>query len=144
MDVFEFGSGNSSLYFAGKASTVHSVEHDKDWFSTIKEQLPPNAKITFSESMEEYESVIVKESKKFNIVIVDGIRRNECLKVALECLTADGVIILDDSNRSEYEQGREVVQAEGFKQLDFWGVGPGSIEFKSTTIYYRAGNCLNI
>jgi len=32
MQVFEYGSGGSTLYFASKAAQVASIEHDANWF----------------------------------------------------------------------------------------------------------------
>ena len=32
MNIFEYGAGNSTLYYAEKVSHVISVEHDKKWF----------------------------------------------------------------------------------------------------------------
>lgn len=33
--VLEWGSGNSSLFWANRAKSVVSIEHDKEWFSKI-------------------------------------------------------------------------------------------------------------
>ena len=45
MDVFEFGCGNSTLWFARKVRSVRSVDHDKHWVEKISPQLPHNASI---------------------------------------------------------------------------------------------------
>ena len=37
-DVFEFGSGNSSIYWAKRAKKIISVEHNKEWFTTISQK----------------------------------------------------------------------------------------------------------
>lgn len=36
MNVFEYGSGGSTLYFSGKVENVISVEHDSEWYSITK------------------------------------------------------------------------------------------------------------
>jgi hypothetical protein len=36
MNIFEFGCGNSTLYYASRVNKVTSVEHDKEWFDLIK------------------------------------------------------------------------------------------------------------
>src|SRR5262245_9536558 len=41
-DVFEYGSGNSSRYWAQRARTVASVESDPAWFQVISLDLAPN------------------------------------------------------------------------------------------------------
>lgn len=35
MDVFEWGSGGSTLYFAPRVRSLVSVEHDQDWHATV-------------------------------------------------------------------------------------------------------------
>lgn len=39
MNVFEYGSGGSTLYFAEKTATVVSVEHDKAWYENAKKAI---------------------------------------------------------------------------------------------------------
>jgi hypothetical protein len=36
MNVYEYGSGGSTLYFADHAGSVFSVEHDREWYSSAK------------------------------------------------------------------------------------------------------------
>ena len=47
LNVFEFGSGNSSLFFAKRVRKVISVEHNMQWFNKIKTSLPGNSEIKF-------------------------------------------------------------------------------------------------
>lgn len=39
MQVFEYGSGGSTLYFAGRAGHVVSVEHQKEWYGYARKAL---------------------------------------------------------------------------------------------------------
>ena len=48
MNVFEFGSGNSTLFFAKRVNQITSVEHNKDWYDIISNQSPENSKIIFT------------------------------------------------------------------------------------------------
>ena len=36
LNIFEYGSGNSSLYWAHKGANVWSVEHDPVWYETMR------------------------------------------------------------------------------------------------------------
>src|SRR3989339_318086 len=49
MDIFEYGSGNSTLWYAKKVSSVTSVEHDKKWFEKIKNSMPQNVNLNYQE-----------------------------------------------------------------------------------------------
>ena len=39
MEVFEYGSGGSTLFWASRVKKVVSVEHDKEWYEILKGQL---------------------------------------------------------------------------------------------------------
>jgi hypothetical protein len=63
---------------------------------------------------------------------------------SVDSLTANGVMILDDSERADYIKGIEFLQTRGFKRLDFWGIAPGIFFNKCTSVFYKAENCLSI
>ena len=42
MDIFEYGSGNSTLWYSQNTNSVTSVEHDKNWFEKISKEMPRN------------------------------------------------------------------------------------------------------
>ena len=145
-NVFEFGSGNSTIWLAAKVNSVKAVEHNLDWFNKILKLVPDNVEIVYRKSGAEND--YCQESLKFNIfydlVIVDGIDRNCCLKLSLEKLTKEGVIILDNSNRPKYQDGISFVMSKGFKKIDFYGIGAIANVHTCTTVFYREINCLNI
>jgi hypothetical protein len=37
MTVFEYGSGGSTLFWARRVAHVHSIEHDPEWFSRVRD-----------------------------------------------------------------------------------------------------------
>ncbi len=123
MDVFEFGSGNSTLWYASKVNTVTSVEHDNTWFRKIKKSMPKNVNINYKVLMYdgEYSKFDKALDRKFDIVIVDGRDRVNCMKNAINAIEEKGVIILDDSERKSYNDGIEFLENQGFKRIDFWG-----------------------
>jgi hypothetical protein len=49
LNLFEFGSGYSTLFYARKVRAVTSVEYDESWLHIIKSQIPENVKIIFKE-----------------------------------------------------------------------------------------------
>lgn len=146
LNVFEFGSGNSSLFFAKRVKSISSVEHDKEWFNKIRTSLPDNSKLIYveSNSSDQYIEPLKMGEEKFDIIIVDGIFRNECLFELIKQLNQQGVIILDDSERNEYTEGINFVLDANFKRIDFVGIAPGLLYSKTTTIFYKSDNCLNI
>ncbi len=146
MDIFEYGCGNSTLWYSQKVNTVTSVEHDKSWFEKIKNSMPNNVKINYQELIYngDYSNFSTKLYKKFDIVIVDGRDRFNCIKNSIDSLKANGVIVLDDSERESYSDGITFLLENNFKKIDFWGISPGLFYKKNTTIFYRTDNCLGI
>ena len=144
--VFEFGSGNSTFFYAKYAGLVVSVEHDKEWFDKIYKDKPENSELIFCELVRDgdYCRVPVKLEEKFNIIIVDGRDRVNCCKQAVDAIADNGVIVLDDSERDFYKEGIDFMVKRGFKELSLSGISPGLFYRKSTSVFYKAENCLNI
>lgn len=146
LEIFEYGSGNSTIYFAQKAKYVIAAEHEQLWFENLNKNLPENAKLLFcpSDNDKEYVGTIKKAGKKFDIIVIDGIFRNECCVEGINHLNEEGVIILDDSEREEYEDGILHLPERNFRKIDFTGMAPGYLGNKSTSIFYNSTNCLGI
>lgn len=103
-DIFEFGCGNSTLFYAKNSGSVTSVEHDKAWFERNSNMKLPNVELIYCKLVRggDYSKSAVKTNKKFNIIIVDGRDRVNCCKESLQSLTENGVIVLDNSERADY------------------------------------------
>jgi len=143
--LFEFGSGSSTRFYSSRVNSVYSVEHDKAWYNKVIQNLPDNVKLEYRklERGGEY-SKSAKNKVPFDIVIVDGRDRVNCVINSIDSLSTKGVVILDDSERSEYKYAYDFLVKNGFKFIDFTGISPGCFNKKCTTIFYRNGNCLGI
>lgn len=146
MDLFEYGSGNSTLWYSLRVGSVDAVEHHRGWFEKIKGQMPQNCQLTFCELEYggEYSKQASKTGKRYHIVIVDGRDRVNCLINSISCLTEDGVVVLDNSERMAYREAFSKATDLGFKRLDFYGQAPVIAQESCTTIFYRINNCLGI
>jgi hypothetical protein len=78
------------------------------------------------------------------VIVIDGINRVECERHCVEALQEDGVIVWDNSDRKEYKTGYEYLIEQGFKRLDFEGLGPIVMIPTSTAVFYRPDNCLGL
>ncbi|WHI51582.1 hypothetical protein P3339_01755 [Microbulbifer sp. MLAF003] len=146
INVFEFGSGFSTLFYAERVSSIQSVEDNPKWFETMAKQLPDNAKVILQEADEdgEYCRSINKFEQNFQLVVVDGRDRVNCFKQSLSRLTGDGVILLDDSSRSKYSPAIDLGKSAGFKVLHFEGIKPTTTGLHRTSLFYRSENCLGL
>ena len=146
LTIFEYGSGNSTLFYAQRVKRVVSVEHDEAWYQKIVKEKAANAEMIFTalEKGGEYSKKAVLVGEKFDVIIVDGRDRVNCCKNSIDALTANGVLVLDDSEREIYQDARDFLIQNGFKELPFTGISPGLFYNKATSIFYKADNCLAI
>ena len=145
MAIFEYGSGQSTLWWSKRVGTVNSVEHDRAWYEKMASQLPDAVEYRYADlDNGEYVRAIREHDNKYDIVVIDGRERVACAKESLAALKPDGVIVWDNSDRPRYEEGGRFLEEQGFKRIDFWGMGPLSVHGWSTSVFYRPGNCLNI
>jgi precorrin-6B methylase 2 len=146
MEIFEFGCGNSTLWWAAKGKSVIAIEHDQNWVIKMKERLPTNAKIEFCEltTNGEYCRKTTEYTNKFDIILVDGRDRVNCIKNCMQALKPGGVIILDDSHREEYQPAFRFLEENEFRHIDFSGLRPVYLSESTTTVFYRPTNILTI
>lgn len=145
-EVFEYGAGNSTIWYAKSVKNVIAVENDKQWIEMLTPKLPENAKVIYKEINEknEYLYAIASFQKKYDIVVVDGRRRNDCVMLAVDYLTTRGVVILDNADREDYQPAKDFMEKKGFKRIDFWGISPIVAINTCTCVFYQPENCLNI
>ena len=142
--VFEYGSGNSTRWYSKKVHSIDAVEHDHEWIKIIAPQLPGNVKLMERELGKSYVQAVGEVGAKFDVIVVDGRQRVKCVSFAKNFLKPEGVLILDNSERYWYQDAKDLLEAQGFRRLDFRGMGPiVGYEFCSS-VFYRDGNCLGI
>ena len=143
--VLEFGSGNSTMWYAKKVAHIKCVEHHKEWYNKVKRQMTGNIEIVFQEL--EYNGAYSKEAKdvKYDIIIIDGRDRVNCLNNSVDALKEGGVFVFDNSERAQYAEKIDAFcKANNFKKIDFIGMSPITVHESSTSIIYKTNNCLGI
>ena len=142
--VFEYGSGGSSLFWASKAKNCVSVEHDENWFQFVNERVFDNQRIVLRVTEHEYSNAILEEENDFDIVVIDGKWRDSCASAAVKKIRADGMIILDNADRAEwddeYRKAVDVINGLGFFQIDFKGIGPCNDYAWVTSLFVSRSN----
>ncbi|MCB9361658.1 MAG: FkbM family methyltransferase [Flavobacteriales bacterium] len=145
MKIFEYGSGNSTLWWSKRVKTIVSCEHDKLWYNSLLNDLPENVTLEYKEVKNgNYARKISEYVNEFDIIIIDGRDRISCAKNSLLALKKDGIIIWDNSDRKEYQEGYNFLTSQGFKRIDFIGLGPINVMPWATSVFYKSDNCLNL
>ena len=141
VSLFEYGSGNSTLFFADLVDKVVSVECVE-----IADSMPANVTLLLHAPFDEnaYVNTVNEQQYKFDVIVVDAEERPRCMLNAPSALTERGVILLDDAAREAYQPATRELIDRGFRKLDFEGLKPGGIRAYRTTVFYRPGNVLGI
>ena len=114
--------GASTLWLAKRVDRVVSVEHDLKWHNVLRPFLKNFANVDYlliepdkqfdenfssnkmlNTSFKAYVTAIEAYTDKFDIIVIDGRARQACLQIAKRYLKESGMIILDNSNRPEYQ-----------------------------------------
>lgn len=116
-EVFEFGSGGSSVFFARRVKSVHSVENDAAWHGSVTARARQlglanlrcelhafgDAEAARYQELPYFRAL---EGRRFDVIIVDGFcgfttgpygaLRPHCFRLALQAVRPGGMIVVDD------------------------------------------------
>ena len=148
-NIFEYGCGYSSLFWANNAKRVVSVEHNKDWATKIQNKRIPNLEIILKDNIDDYCKAIMESDEKYDVIVIDGVQnsRKMCSEYAIQKISDTGIIIFDNSDRSEeFEEYRKVLsnlRKLDFIEVDFHGMGPLNNFAWTTTLFISRKNQLS-
>lgn len=132
--VFEYGLGNSTLFWGERAKDVTSVEHNTEWFLKWKDNVPQNIDLIYSNCKEDYVASIMKNDAKYDLIVIDGIYRVSCSQIASNYLKKGGLIILDNSDW--HTTAASILRTEGLLQVDMFGFGPINDYTWATSLFF--------
>jgi len=124
----EWGSGLSTVYFPNQIpslKTWYALEHHKGWFENVQRMItgekvnlqlvepddPDHFKLTGKYNpkreglFEDFKTYILTPKNfghRFDFIFIDGRARKECLKIAFELVSENGVVVVHDANRDDY------------------------------------------
>jgi hypothetical protein len=144
--VFEYGSGNSTLWWAARTHSVNSVEHSEAWAAKMQTRLPENARVRHAplDGSSIYANAAALSNQEYDVIVVDGVDRVRCAYFGLSALAPEGIVIWDNSDRDRYQAGYDYLMTCGFRAIAFEGLGPICVTPWRTSVFYRRRNCLGI
>ena len=123
-DVFEFGSGGSTLWLASRAKRLVSIEHDADWHNVIAnallEQGHPGVDLRLV-PLERLEEAIKEAAglgeSEWDVVFVDchSHHREKAIKLSTRYVKPGGWLIADDYDFEGVERAVERLRKVGWK-----------------------------
>lgn len=146
MRVLEWGSGGSTIWFARRVAEVYSIEHDPEYAHIVTgaaeywglENIhlifvsPEEGDLSGFESRHSdyhgynFEKYVkapwqFSGSNDFDLIMVDGRARAACLKAALPRLKDQALLVLDDCDRLQYQEG---IASVPYPYIEFVGPVP--------------------
>jgi hypothetical protein len=139
-NVWEYGCGNSTRWWAARAQSVRAVENEVDWHTLVRKMIPGNASVDLVASdRRKYVDAILANGSKFDVIVVDGLvtdlYRYECCTVAAGVLKPGGMIVLDNSDW--LPQSCAFLADQGFTQIEFNGFSPINHVPGRTSVFFR-------
>jgi hypothetical protein len=162
--IFEYGSGSSSVYWAKRGASIVSVEHDKNFFLSQCSQLENFINLDYvlvepqpmevgqenfqsqetfrsikyiGSSFEDYVNSIRQfPLRSFDVVTIGARARAACVRACVDWLCPGGLLILDNSDRTEYHQVISDVLSN-WVRVDFRGPVRGLLHEESTSIFWK-------
>jgi len=100
-DIFlEFGSGQSTQWFAKRVGQITSIESDAKWYQKVSLDLKNYQNFTyiFADNQKDYLAIFDKiGSESIDICLVDGFYRLDCLLKVVDKIKKGGLLILDNA-----------------------------------------------
>jgi hypothetical protein len=98
--IFEFGSGMSTLWFARTCREVISAESDSEWYEIICRQSRQmsNVHVIHAASEPDYLGSLSAAGGKFDLILIDGLYRSQCLDRVMPHLQPGGLLVVDDTD----------------------------------------------
>ena len=155
-NMLEWGSGFSTLWFSQFVNDYYSIEHHKQWYEDVQQQLQDhtNSKIHHKlshvpdghkgwhggaeEGTEEQFKEYVKAASSFGVdkfdrVLIDGRARAACIEYILPYLRPDSVVFVHDYQDRHYYHD---VVARYYEQM-------GSINIGQSLVVLRPKSALD-
>lgn len=138
--VLEWGSGQSTLFWAKRAKSVFSLEADQKWFEKIKSSAPRNVSLHLVKfDVSDVDPLIAGQS--FDVIVCDGMDRYACAAKSISHIAPDGVIIVDNSDGNQGPKPGygfiELYRQNNFSRIDFYGFPPGNSVQQCTSLFFR-------
>lgn len=133
--VFEYGLGNSTYFWGGRARQVVSVENDPAWFDKIAGRLPANCTARLETDGSRYARAIEESPDGFDVIVIDGRWREACVRHALPCLRTGGLVILD--NADHHPDCAALLRGADLIQVDMSGFGPIGANTWTTSLFFH-------
>lgn len=99
--ILEFGSGMSTVWFARRCQQLVSIEINPEWHGIVQSALEKNSLTNVDYRLCNYRDaheLADYDDSYFDLVLIDGVRRDQAMMTAIEKVKPGGYIYLDNSD----------------------------------------------
>jgi hypothetical protein len=140
--VFEYGSGNSSLWWKERCRKIISIESDKKWYKQIQNSLLTNSNFDYRLEIDKKKYILQTEILGSDIVIIDGLWRSECANFVIAQIDSNKIkpnmLIFDNSDWYPRTTSKLNKRLKHWVQVDFSGFGPLNDYTWTTSIFINS------
>jgi predicted O-methyltransferase YrrM len=117
--IFEYGMGNSTKWYASRGAEVFGVDSNPEWGAFANQF----GHVLVTDNQQDYLYEIYKgynlntDSGTIDLVIIDGLYRDDCTEHALKCLKPGGILIIDNWEQPSVEPNDWTKTKELIKDL---------------------------
>jgi hypothetical protein len=127
-NIFEYGSGNSSLWWGKRCKKIISIELDVKWFEQIKNSKSKISNFDYRLAIDEKSYVMQADLVGSDVIIIDGSWRVECANFVINQIKSNKVnpnmLIFDNSDWYPRTIPFINKNLKSWVQVDFSGFGP--------------------
>ena len=140
--ALEWGSGDSTLWYAQRVHRLWTVEHNSNWADKVKARLDSHGitNTTLVDSSHhdprEYVDIPIPPTLRFDFVMVDGRNRIASIVKSLPKMWDGAILALDNADRPRYRLGRMLLNAcskqhihttNGQWRTDWWEIDAAKV-----------------
>ncbi len=136
--VLEFGSGQSTLWWARRAARVTAVEHDDHWVRRLEEAGLENVECLFAKREDvasgDLYLAVLPDGQRYDVIALDGLHYHDCAAAARGLLNPGGLVVLD--NADFYPATCALLRDAEFLQVDMAGFKPCHTDAQVTSLFF--------
>lgn len=137
--VLEHGAGMSTVWWAQRVASLHSIDASTEWYRRIMRELSRRGVTNVTLELrtdDTYADLSMFPDHAFNLVVIDGHARDEAARQAPRLITRPGWIYLDNTDfaaewQSMYGEAedelRSAAMRDGASMRYFTGLAPGTV-----------------
>ncbi|EHR73395.1 hypothetical protein BurJ1DRAFT_4609 [Burkholderiales bacterium JOSHI_001] len=141
--VFEYGSGNSSVWWAGRCQHLIAIESDDGWYRQIKAATTALGNFDYRQAGERQAYVQQPGLDGADVVIIDGLYRADCADHVVALVNQGrlnpNLVVFDNADWYPGTMKRLYAALPGWVQVDFAGFGPINDYTWTTSLFINPG-----